>query len=69
MLVALGLRHDGKNEIIDFRLAQSESAAEWERFLGDLIRRGLIGDGLEMVGVDGVAGLLAAPTGYPAAPV
>jgi putative transposase len=41
VLVALGLRHDGKNEIIDFRLAQSESAAEWRRFLGDLIRRGL----------------------------
>jgi mutator family transposase len=35
VLVALGLRHDGKKEIIDFRLAQSESAAEWERFLGD----------------------------------
>ena len=41
VLVALGLRHDGKNEIIDFRLAGSESTAEWERFLGDLIRRGL----------------------------
>jgi putative transposase len=45
VLVALGLRHDGKKEVIDFRLAQSESAAEWERFLGDLIRRGLIGRG------------------------
>ncbi len=30
VLVALGLRHDGKKEIIDFRLAASESAAEWE---------------------------------------
>jgi transposase-like protein len=29
VLVALGLRHDGKKEIIDFRLAASESAAEW----------------------------------------
>ncbi len=28
VLVALGLRHDGKKEIIDFRLAASESAAE-----------------------------------------
>jgi len=70
VLVALGLRHDGKKEIIDFRLAQSESAAEWERFLGDLIRRGLIGDGLEMISVDGGAGLLAAlPTAYPGVPV
>jgi transposase-like protein len=70
VLVALGLRPDGRKEIIDFRLAQSESAAEWERFLGDLIRRGLIGDRLEMICVDGGAGLLAAlPTAYPGVPV
>lgn len=70
VLVALGLRPDGKKEVIDFRLAQSESAAEWERFLGDLIRRGLTGDGLEMICVDGGAGLLAAlPTAYPGLPV
>jgi hypothetical protein len=60
VLVALGLRPDGKKEIIDFRLAQSESAAEWERFLGDLIRRGLVGDRLEMICVDGGSGLMAA---------
>ena len=66
VLVALGLRTDGKKEVIDFRLAESESAAAWERFLGDLIRRGLTGDGLEMICVDGGAGLLAAlPTAYP----
>jgi putative transposase len=41
VLVALGLRSDGKKEVIDFRLAASESAAEWERFLTDLFRRGL----------------------------
>ena len=70
VLVALGLRPDGKKEIIDFRLAQSESAAEWERFLGDLIRRGLVGDALEMICIDGGAGLLAAlPTAYPGIPV
>ena len=70
VLVALGLRPDGKKEVIDFRLAQSESAAEWERFLGDLIRRGLVGDALEMVCVDGGSGLLAAlPTAYPGVPV
>jgi transposase-like protein len=70
VLVALGLRPDGKKEVIDFRLAQSESAAEWERFLGDLIRRGLTGDALEMICVDGGPGLLAAlPTAYPGIPV
>ena len=60
VLVALGLRHDGKKEIIDFRLAASESAAEWERFLADLYRRGLTGEGLDMICVDGGSGLLAA---------
>jgi putative transposase len=70
VLVALGLRPDGKKEVIDFRLAQSESAAEWERFLGDLIRRGLTGGALEMICVDGGPGLLAAlPTAYPGIPV
>ena len=70
VLVALGLHSNGRKEVIDFRLAQSESAAEWERFLGDLIRRGLIGEGLEMICVDGGAGLLAAlPTAYPGVPV
>jgi len=60
VLVALGLRHDGKKEILDFRLAASESAAEWEKFLADLYRRGLTGEGLDMICVDGGAGLLAA---------
>jgi putative transposase len=60
VLVALGLRHDGKKEIIDFRLAGSESAAEWEQFLADLYRRGLTGEGLDMICVDGGSGLLAA---------
>jgi putative transposase len=70
VLVALGQRSDGKKEIIDFRLAQSESASEWEQFLGDLIRRGLVGDRLEMICVDGGSGLLAAlPTAFPTIPV
>ncbi len=56
VLVALGLRRDGKKEIIDFRLARSESAAEWEHFLGDLIRRGLAGEALEMICVMAAAG-------------
>ena len=31
VLVVLGLRPDGKKEIVDYRLARAESAAEWER--------------------------------------
>ena len=67
VLVALGLRPDGKKEVIDFRLAGSESAVEWECFLTDLFRRGLTGEGLDMICVDGGNGLLAAlPTVFPA---
>lgn len=60
VLVALGLRPDGRKEIIDYRLATGESAAQWELFLSDLFRRGLTGERLEMVCVDGGQGLLAA---------
>jgi len=60
VLVALGLRPDGKKEVIDFRLAASESAAEWEAFLTDLYKRGLTAEGLDMICVDGGSGLLAA---------
>ncbi|HVX73723.1 MAG TPA: IS256 family transposase [Devosia sp.] len=70
VLVALGLRPDGKKEIIDFRLAGSESAAEWENFLTDLYRRGLTGQGLDMICVDGGKGLLKAlPIVLPQIPV
>jgi putative transposase len=70
VLVALGLRPDGKKEIIDFRLAAGESAAEWEKFLADLYRRGLTGEGLDMICVDGGSGLLAAlPSVFDGIPV
>ena len=49
VLVALGIHADGRKEIIDFRLAASESTPEWERFLTDLYRRGLTADSLEMI--------------------
>jgi putative transposase len=70
VLVALGLRPDGRKEVIDFRLASAESAAQWDQFLGDLIRRGLTGERLEMLCVDGGSGLLAAlPTAFPDIPI
>jgi putative transposase len=70
VLVALGLRPDGKKAVIDCRLASAESAAQWEQFLGDLVRRGLTGEHLDMLCVDGGAGLLAAlPTAFPDLPV
>ena len=70
VLVVLGLRPDGKKEIVDYRLAKAESAVEWERFLDDLYARGLTGEGMEMICVDGGQGLLAAlPTTYHGIPV
>jgi putative transposase len=70
VLVALGLHRDGRKEVIDYRLAASESAAEWERFLTDLFRRGLSGDGVQVICVDGGSGLLAAlPVVFPGIPV
>jgi transposase-like protein len=70
VLVALGIRPDSRKEVIDFRLVASESAAQWEFFLGSLIKRGLTGDKLEMIAVDGGSGLNAAlPTAFPDKPV
>ena len=70
ILVALGIRPDGRKEIIDFRVARSESAAEWERFLTSLYNRGLDEERLEIICVDGGSGLLASlPVVYPEIPL
>lgn len=70
VLVALGIRRDGKKEIIDFKLARSESANEWESFLVNLTRRGLMGKGTEVVSVDGGQGLISAVRSvYPLIPL
>jgi putative transposase len=57
VLVALGIRHDGKKEVIDFRLAASESGAEWRVFLTDLMNRGLAG--FDVICADGGQGLIS----------
>jgi len=60
MLVALGIKPDGSKEIIDFRQVAGESGTAWEGFLNHLYQRGLKGDALKLVIVDGGKGLLAA---------
>lgn len=57
VLVAYGIRADGKRELIDFTLVSAESEKKWWRFLNDLYRRGLSGDALALVVTDGNAGL------------
>lgn len=64
VLVVLGIRHDNKKEVIDFRLASSESSAEWDRFLRDLFKRGLTGEKVEVISVDGGKGLLSVLRDY-----
>ena len=60
MLVALGIKPDGKKEMIDFRQVQGESKTAWEGFLNHLYQRGLKGDTLKLIVVDGGKGLLGA---------
>jgi putative transposase len=60
MLVALGIKADGKKEMIDFRQATGESQSAWEGFLNHLHERGLKGESLKLIVVDGGKGLLAA---------
>lgn len=70
ILVVLGIRPDLRKEVIDFRIARGESEDAWQAFLTDLWDRGLRGEGVELIAVDGGRGLLAAlPTVYPRVPV
>lgn len=68
VLVALGIRHDGKKEVIDFHLVKSESGAEWRTFLTDLFNRGMTG--FEVICADGGQGLISIlPEVYPDIPL
>ncbi len=68
LLVAYGVRTDGRRELLAFVRAKSESQAAWEGLLNDLYRRGLRGQRLQLVITDGCAGLAAAiPAVYPRA--
>ena len=60
VLVAYGIRDDGRRELIDFRLARQETKAAWEAFCLNLHRRGLVGRRLNLITTDGNRGLIAA---------
>jgi transposase-like protein len=57
LLVAYGIRSDGSRSLISFQRAKSESYACWSTFLKNLKVRGLHGEHLEMITMDGAAGL------------
>lgn len=53
ILVAYGIRVDGKRELIDFVVASHESENRWRRFLEYLSRRGITGEAFGLVVTDG----------------
>jgi len=71
VLLAWGETHEGKEELIDYRVAPSEAQEHWEAFLTDLEARGLRREAkqketLELMVSDGDGGLEAARvTVYP----
>lgn len=60
VLVAYGVTKTGIRQIIDFRVANGESAEAWESFLWSLHRRGLEGKPLRLIASDGNGGLIGA---------
>jgi transposase-like protein len=58
VLVAAGVTEDGLREILDWRLADSESEASWSEMFRDLKNRGL--SGIELVISDAHGGIRAA---------
>lgn len=66
VLVAYAIDEEGRRHILSFRLATAESEAQWQAFLDDLYRRGLVGSRLKLVVTDGCKGLhKALDTVYP----
>jgi len=66
VLVAYGVKSDGSREMIDYQLSQSESEANWQKFLTQLAARGLAGEKLNLIISDGCKGLQnAIDTVYP----
>lgn len=66
MLVAYGVRQDGRRELLSFMRSQGESQGAWEGLLNDLYQRGLRGKHLQLIITDGCPGLAGAiQTVYP----
>jgi putative transposase len=60
MLVAYGVRADGRRQLLGFVRSRGESQAAWEGLLHNLQRRGREGKNLRLVVTDGCEGLAAA---------
>jgi putative transposase len=60
LLVAYGIKGDGSRSLISFRLSKRESRGSWLSFLENLRVRGLRGDNLKLIIMDGCPGLWSA---------
>jgi putative transposase len=60
VLCVYGITPEGRREMVDYRLAKSESEAEWVALLQDLYQRGLQGEKVELAVTDGGQGLINA---------
>jgi putative transposase len=60
VLTVYVIKTDGEKELLDFRVADSESQAQWESFLNNLYNRGLKGNQMKLIISDGGTGLHAA---------
>jgi putative transposase len=69
LLVAYGIKPDGSRRLLSFRLAKSETHASYLSFLENLKTRGLRGNKLDLIIMDGAPGLWSAVEEvYPAIP-
>lgn len=59
-LCVFGITLDGRREVVDYRIARSESEAHWVALLEDLRRRGLSGQAVALAVTDGGQGLINA---------
>lgn len=70
VLVVLGITADGRKEIIDYRIAMSESEDGWTFLISSLQQRGLCGRGVKLITIDGNKGLYnAIQTAFPNIPI
>ena len=58
VLIAVGVRDDGKREVLGVSVSLSEHELHWRTFLGSLVERGLVG--VRLITSDAHAGLKAA---------
>lgn len=57
LLVAYGVRPNGQRQLLGFLRARGKSQAAWEGMLQNLFRRGLLGNHLHLIIMDGCTGL------------